>query len=168
MIFAQFPNWAIGTDNASNRTLGSRDGNFLNRESGPTGPIFPQFGIGQSGRTMSQLRQWVIGTVISSSARMGHRDRALLNPHNGARGPIFPRSAIFALRSRACARSTNRIEGDLNGVLTAWPSSGGTIAITTTPWHLGQGEEKKHDPWGRFIEPLELPCEVQRVSVRAL
>ena len=43
-----------------------------------------------------------------------------------------------------------------------------TIALTRTPWHLGQGEEKKPGSVRRFIEPLELFCESQMASVRAL
>jgi hypothetical protein len=78
--------------------------------------------------------------------------------------------AVFALKGGgACARSANRIENDRNGVLIAWAVIWLNPCRHNNALALGPGGEKtKHDPCERFIEPLELPYEVQRVSVRVL
>jgi len=132
------------TEPASNRTLGNRGGDLLDRQSGSTGPIFSQFGIGQSGptclksdsgqlgRSFPQLRRWDIGTD-DSLADWGHG------------GSICP--AIFALKGGgACARSANRSENGRHApfdcLALTWLSP---CRHRTAPWHLGQGEEKKRD-----------------------
>jgi len=100
MIFAQFPNCAIGTDNASNRTFGSRDSDFLNRESGSTEPIFPQFGIGQSGRTMRQIAGHleILPSIPAIELPLGHPpDLAKQETRTGINSSIAGMSTVMAI-----------------------------------------------------------------------
>ena len=107
------PIWVIGTADASNRTLGNRDGHLLNHENGSTGPIFAQVHVGTSGSIFPQRAErvsgtvhsptalwvmgidldsiwnWVIGTDNASNRTLGNRDGHLLNHENGSTGPIF-------------------------------------------------------------------------------